>query len=114
MTDKEALELKKGDKVIYNGKEYKVQGVRHDQTNTKGVPLVTIKCTRKDETLYYLQPQFIEKTNEDDDFHLFVYLKYGISLNKESIKFIPDAELKKYEEEWKAWKENNNGQNNKV
>lgn len=52
--------------------------------------------------------------SKDDDFDVFVFMNYGISLNKESIKFIPDADLKKFEEEWKAWKEKSNGQNNKV
>lgn len=47
--------------------------------------------------------------SKDDDFDVFVHMNYGISINKESIKFISDADLKKFEEEWKAWKEKNNG-----
>lgn len=48
--------------------------------------------------------------SKDDDFATFVLMNYGININKVSIKFIPDADLKKFEEEWKAWKEKKNGQ----
>ena len=54
-----------------------------------------------------IHPAWIEE--KPVDFEVFVYWQYGISINKESIKFIPDAELKKYEEEWKAYKEKSNG-----
>lgn len=67
MTNEEALALKKGDKITFNGKKYKVLCVRKDRKTIAGKPLITIKATGHNETWFCLDPSDIELGDKEND-----------------------------------------------